>query len=103
MGEAGQIMRVNPAAAIPGGEVVVECESFDTSNARTCARLRRICPRQSLNSGQHIKPTDGPRRMTATNPKARAIRNLRWWIGGLLFASTVINYLDRQTLSNLAP
>ncbi|HKE02562.1 MAG TPA: MFS transporter [Blastocatellia bacterium] len=31
------------------------------------------------------------------------IRNLRWWIGGLLFTSTVINYLDRQTLSNLAP
>jgi ACS family hexuronate transporter-like MFS transporter len=31
------------------------------------------------------------------------IRALRWWIGGLLFASTVINYLDRQTLSNLAP
>ena len=27
----------------------------------------------------------------------------RWWIGGLLFASTVINYLDRQTLSVLAP
>jgi len=41
--------------------------------------------------------------MTATNPKASAIRNLRWWIGGMLFASTVINYLDRQTLSNLAP
>jgi MFS transporter, ACS family, aldohexuronate transporter len=31
------------------------------------------------------------------------IRNLRWWIGGLLFTSTVINYLDRQTLSTLAP
>jgi ACS family hexuronate transporter-like MFS transporter len=28
---------------------------------------------------------------------------LRWWIGGLLFASTVINYMDRQTLSLLAP
>ena len=41
--------------------------------------------------------------MTATNPTAGAIRNLRWWIGGMLFASTVINYLDRQTLSNLAP
>jgi len=27
----------------------------------------------------------------------------RWWIGGLLFASTVINYLDRQTLSVLGP
>jgi ACS family hexuronate transporter-like MFS transporter len=28
---------------------------------------------------------------------------LRWWIGGLLFASTVINYIDRQSLSLLAP
>src|SRR5215831_2964644 len=34
---------------------------------------------------------------------ARPIRKLRWWIGGLLFASTVINYIDRQTLSLLAP
>jgi len=29
--------------------------------------------------------------------------NYRWWIGGLLFLSTVINYLDRQTLSVLGP
>jgi len=28
---------------------------------------------------------------------------LRWWIGAMLFASTVINYMDRQTLSLLAP
>jgi MFS transporter, ACS family, aldohexuronate transporter len=28
---------------------------------------------------------------------------LRWTIGGLLFLSTVINYIDRQTLSVLAP
>ena len=28
---------------------------------------------------------------------------LRWQIGGLLFLSTVINYIDRQTLSVLAP
>jgi len=34
---------------------------------------------------------------------AKPIANLRWWIGGLLFASTVINYIDRQTLSVLAP
>jgi MFS transporter, ACS family, hexuronate transporter len=34
---------------------------------------------------------------------ARPISHLRWWIGGLLFASTVINYIDRQTLSWLAP
>ncbi|MGH9767960.1 MAG: hypothetical protein ACREAB_11045 [Blastocatellia bacterium] len=33
----------------------------------------------------------------------RPIANLRWRIGVLLFASTVINYLDRQTLSTLAP
>src|SRR6202043_2894229 len=39
----------------------------------------------------------------ATKPKLRPIRNLGWWIGGLLFASTVINYIDRQTLSLLAP
>jgi ACS family hexuronate transporter-like MFS transporter len=33
----------------------------------------------------------------------RKIPHLRWWIGGLLFASTIINYIDRQTLSVLAP
>jgi|SRR6185369_3211442 len=33
----------------------------------------------------------------------RPIANLRWWIGGLLFLSTIINYIDRQTLSLLAP
>ena len=38
------------------------------------------------------------------NPaRARIIPSLRWWIGGILFASTVINYIDRQTLSILAP
>lgn len=34
---------------------------------------------------------------------SRPVRNLRWWIAGLLFSSTVINYIDRQTLSVLAP
>ena len=33
----------------------------------------------------------------------RPIRHLRWYIGGLLFLSTVINYIDRQTLSVLSP
>jgi len=41
-------------------------------------------------------PPDSP-------PAAHPIANLRWWIGGLLFASTVINYIDRQTLALLAP
>ncbi|MPZ18924.1 MAG: MFS transporter [Luteitalea sp.] len=34
---------------------------------------------------------------------SRPIRHLRWYIGGLLFLSTVINYIDRQTLSVLGP
>src|SRR4051794_36259637 len=46
-----------------------------------------------------------------TDPATQRIENavksaaprLRWWIGGILFASTVINYIDRQTLSVLAP
>jgi ACS family hexuronate transporter-like MFS transporter len=33
----------------------------------------------------------------------RPVRRLRWYIGGLLFLSTVINYIDRQTLAVLAP
>jgi ACS family hexuronate transporter-like MFS transporter len=33
----------------------------------------------------------------------KPIRGLRWYIGGLFFLSTVINYIDRQTLSVLAP
>jgi ACS family hexuronate transporter-like MFS transporter len=31
------------------------------------------------------------------------IPRLRWWIAGLLFAATIINYIDRQTLSIVAP
>ena len=45
--------------------------------------------------------------MTTVQQQSALIRqpisNLRWWIGGLLFASTVINYIDRQTLSVLGP
>lgn len=35
--------------------------------------------------------------------RRRAIPSLRWWIAGILFTSTIINYIDRQTLSLLAP
>ena len=43
--------------------------------------------------------------MTVTPPATfrRTITKLRWWIATALFASTIINYLDRQTLSLLAP
>jgi len=33
----------------------------------------------------------------------RLVKHLRWWIIWTLFCSTVINYVDRQTLSVLAP
>jgi MFS transporter, ACS family, aldohexuronate transporter len=38
-----------------------------------------------------------------TRPSEPRRSHIRWWIGGLLFASTIINYIDRQTLSALAP
>ena len=40
---------------------------------------------------------------TVAFEQTKPISNLRWYIGGLLFLSTVINYIDRQTLSVLAP
>ncbi len=33
----------------------------------------------------------------------RTLHPLRWYVGALLFLSTVINYIDRQTLNVLAP
>jgi ACS family hexuronate transporter-like MFS transporter len=38
----------------------------------------------------------------AAPAKVWKIPHLRWWITGLLFLSTVINYMDRQNLSILA-
>jgi sugar lactone lactonase YvrE len=37
MNKAGQIVRVDPAAGIPGGEVAIECAGFDTSDPTLCA------------------------------------------------------------------
>lgn len=36
-------------------------------------------------------------------PRLATIRHLRWWIAALLFGAAVLNYVDRQTLSALAP
>jgi len=44
-----------------------------------------------------------PQLRSDLTPNRRTIRGLRWWIAAVLFASTIINYLDRQTLSLLAP
>lgn len=41
--------------------------------------------------------------MTAIAESARKIKGLRWWIISLVCTLTVINYIDRMTLSVLAP
>src|ERR1700723_3211653 len=63
-----------------------------------CARACRIVRREMRNGAQtRVSVPQG--RMNQT----RGIPSLRWWIGVILFTSTVINYIDRQTLSILAP
>ncbi|OLE53347.1 MAG: hypothetical protein AUG51_13525, partial [Acidobacteria bacterium 13_1_20CM_3_53_8] len=39
MSRAGRILGVDPAAAIPGGEVAIDCTDFDTSDLSTCHAL----------------------------------------------------------------
>ena len=39
MSEEAQIKRVNPAAGIAGGEIVIECANFDTTDPRSCKAL----------------------------------------------------------------
>ena len=41
--------------------------------------------------------------MPLSDSQTWKIPNLRWVIAGLVFLNTVINYLDRQTLSIVAP
>ncbi|HEV7858373.1 MAG TPA: hypothetical protein VGO91_07055 [Pyrinomonadaceae bacterium] len=36
MSLVGRIVRIDPAAGIPGGEVAVDCDKFDTSSLRLC-------------------------------------------------------------------
>jgi ACS family hexuronate transporter-like MFS transporter len=51
-------------------------------------------------AGKGVAP---PKRPIEDAKRTRPIKHLRWYIGGALFLSTVINYIDRQTLSVLAP
>ncbi len=56
MSREQQVIRVDPAAAIPGGEVAIECADYDTSNLRECrarfdgveARLVGVGPNRVL-------------------------------------------------------
>jgi ACS family hexuronate transporter-like MFS transporter len=48
-----------------------------------------------------MRSTDTAGEVKTENP-TRNLMSIRWWIAGLLFTSTVINYMDRQNLSILA-
>jgi MFS transporter, ACS family, aldohexuronate transporter len=50
-----------------------------------------------------MSSTDRQLQSASAFPSRRPVSNLRWWIGGMLLASTIINYIDRQTLSVLSP
>jgi MFS transporter, ACS family, hexuronate transporter len=46
---------------------------------------------------------DSHRTETTVTETAFKVRGLRWWIVGLIFLATLINYIDRLTVSVLAP
>ena len=48
-----------------------------------------------------IAPADLPQPEPKPGPARRSVPGLRWWICGLLFFATTLNYLDRQSLSVL--
>ena len=50
-----------------------------------------------------VAPTDPPGQFARRWPFRSGIPNLRWWIAFLLFLSTVIDYISRETLSVAAP
>lgn len=60
MSEAGKILRIDPPAAIPGGEVAIECSGFDTSDLRSCAA--------QFDGGQGWLVAASPRRVLALVP-----------------------------------
>ena len=51
-----------------------------------------------------VEDTAPPRGPYPPATKSRGkIRHLRWWIAGLLLLASILNYIDRQALSILAP
>lgn len=50
-----------------------------------------------------IEVTTKPTTTTAGSANGFKIRGLRWWIIGLVFLATLINYIDRLTVSVLSP
>jgi len=74
MNKAGQIVRIDPAAAIPGGEIKIECTGLDTSEPSQCAVWcdGEVAPLVALSS----------RRVLAIAPELRKNRNSGWGASG---------------------
>lgn len=63
MAAAGKILKIDPEYAIAGGEIVIDCAGFDTSDPSQCAVLIGNAPAQIVASG--------PRRVLATVPDTK--------------------------------
>lgn len=63
MSAAGKILNIEPPYAIAGGEILIECAGFDTSDPSQCAVLIGDTPAQIVASG--------PRRVLASVPETR--------------------------------
>jgi sugar lactone lactonase YvrE len=63
MATAAKILNVDPAYAIAGGEIVIDCEGFDTSDPSLCAVTIGEAPAQIV--------ALGPRRVLAVVPETK--------------------------------
>lgn len=66
MGSAGKIVAVDPPYAIAGGEIVIDCEGFDTRQPSQCVVLVGDVPAQIV--------ALGPRRVLAIVPETKGGR-----------------------------
>ncbi|MGH9940825.1 MAG: MFS transporter, partial [Pyrinomonadaceae bacterium] len=57
----------------------------------------------SRSSGELIAVSPPDRSASAQQSAGFKLRGLRWWIIGLVFLATLINYIDRLTISVLGP
>ena len=63
MASAGKILHIDPLFGIAGGEIVIDCEGFDTSDPSECEVLIGNAPAQIVASG--------PRRVLAIIPETK--------------------------------
>lgn len=66
MTNLARILRIDPPYAIPGGEIVIDCDGFDTKDPSTCAVIIGDSPAQIV--------ALAPRRVLAIVPETKAGR-----------------------------